>query len=98
MVKEYQSHDIIIVGDWNLVLDPHLVIYNYKHVNDPKTKETAENMLELGLIDIWREANPDCKRYTWRKTKLLKQSRLDYFLLSVCLVSTFEDADILPGY
>ena len=55
-------------------------------------------MLELGLTDIWRKANPDCKRYTWRKTKPLKQSRLDYFLLSDYLVSSFEDTDILPGY
>ena len=46
-------------------------------------------MLELGLTDIWREANPDCKRYTWRKTKPLKQSRLDYFLLSDYLVSSY---------
>ena len=55
-------------------------------------------MLELGLTDIWREANPDCKRYTWRKTKPLKQSWLDYFLLSDYLVSSFEDTDILSGY
>ena len=64
MAKEYQSHNIIIVGDWNLELDPQLDNYNYKHVNDPKAKESVENMLVLGLIDIRREANPDCKRYT----------------------------------
>ena len=54
-------------------------------------------MLELVLTDTWREANRDCKRSTWRKTKLLKQSRLDYFLLSDYLVFNFEDA-IFPGY
>ena len=98
-VKEYQNHNIIIVGNRNLVLDPQLDSYNYKHINNPKAKESVENMmLELGLADIWREVNPDCKRYTWRKTKPLKQSRLDYFLLSVYLVSSFEDTDILPGY
>ena len=81
------------------MLDPQLDSYNYKHINNPKAKESVENMmLELGLTDIWREANPDCKRYTWRKTKPLKQSRLDYFLLSDYLVSSFEDTDILPGY
>ena len=48
-------------------------------------------MLELGLSDIY-------KRYTWRKTKPLKQSRLDYFQLSDYLVSNFENADIVPGY
>ena len=31
MVKEYQNHDITKVGDWNLVLDPQLDSYNYKH-------------------------------------------------------------------
>ena len=81
------------------MLDPQLDSYNYKHINNPKAKESVENMmLELGLTDIWREANPDCKRYTWRKTKPLKQSRRDYFLLSDYLVSSFEDTDILPGY
>ena len=96
MVKEYQNHNIIIVGDWNLVLDPQLDSYKYKHINNPKAKESVENMmLELGLTDIWREANPDCKRYTWRKTKPLKQSRLDYFLLSDYLVSSFEDTFFL---
>ena len=99
MVKEYQNHNIIIVGDWNLVLDPQLDCYNYKHINNPKAKESVENVtLELGLTDIWREANPDCQRYTWRKMKPLKQSRLDYFLLSDYLVSSFEDTDIVPGY
>ena len=58
-------------------------------------------MLELGIwyvrTGIWREANPDANVITWRKTKRLKQSRLDYFLLSDSL-SSFEDTDILPGY
>ena len=45
MVKEYQYHNIIIVGDWNLVLDPQLDIYNYKHINNPKAKESVENMM-----------------------------------------------------
>ena len=91
MVKEYQNHNIIIVGDWNLVLDPQFDSYNYKQINNPKAKESVETMM-LGL------GNPDCKRYTWRKAKPLKQSRLDYFLLSDYLVSSFEDTDILPGY
>ena len=99
MVKEYPNHNIMIVGDWNLMLDPQLDSYNYKHINNPKAKESVENMmLELGLTDIWREANPDCKHYTWRKIKPLKQSRLDCFLLSDYLASSFEDTDILPGY
>ena len=44
-----------------------LDIYNY--INNPKAKESVENMmLELGLTDIWREANPDCfwPCYAWK--------------------------------
>ena len=55
-------------------------------------------MSELELTDIWRENNPDCKCYKWRKATPLKQSRLDYFLLSDYLIWNFEDADIRPGY
>ena len=56
------------MGDWNLVLDSPLDCYNYKHINNPKAKEVVGNMiLELELTDVWRENNPQCKRYTWRK-------------------------------
>ena len=96
---KHQNHNVIAVGDWNLVLDPQLDCYNYKHLNNPKAKESVDNMMsELELRDIWRENNPDCKRYTWRKATPLEQSRLDYFLLSDALIWNFEDADIRPGY
>ena len=98
-VKEYKNHNIIAVGDWNLVLDPNLDYDNYKHTNNPKSKEAIDNMMiQLELTDIWRENNPECKRFTWRKTSPLKQSRLDFFLLSDYLIWHFEDTDILPGY
>ena len=38
MFKEYQNHNIIIAGDWNLMLDPQLDSYNYKHINNPKAR------------------------------------------------------------
>ena len=98
-IKDYNNHNIIAVGDWNLVLDPSLDYENYKHVNNPKSKEVVENMMiQLDLTDIWRENNPECRRFTWRKTSPLKQSRLDFFLLSDYLMWYFEDTDILPGY
>ena len=78
LIKQYQNHNVIAVGDWNMVMDANC--YNYKHVNNPKAKQPVENMmLELDLTDIWRENNPDCKRYKWKKANPLKQSRLDSF-------------------
>ena len=55
-------------------------------------------ILELELTDVWRENNPQCKRYTWRKPNPFKQARLDFILLSDHLMWHFDDTDILPGY
>ena len=40
--KEYQNNTIT-VGDWNLVLEPQ--IDSYKDINNPKAKESVENMM-----------------------------------------------------
>jgi exonuclease III len=62
------SSNIIVVGDWNLVLDPELDYDHYKHINNPKSVEVVKNMMEVFcLCDIWRESNDNCKRFTWRK-------------------------------
>ena len=42
-IKEYQNHNVIAVGDWNLGMDPHLDSYNYKHINNSKAKSSVEN-------------------------------------------------------
>lgn len=98
-INNYDSQNLLLVGDWNLVLDPYLDYDNYSNINNPKAKETVENMIiELNLTDVWRENNPQTKRFTWRRTSPLKQSRLDFFLLSEDLMWNFEDADIVPGY
>ena len=99
LITEHNQKNIIVVGDFNLVLDQNIDCHNYKHENNPKAKEAVENMIqELNLTDIWRENNPESRRYTWRKPTPLKQSRLDFFLLSDYLIWNYEDSDILPGY
>jgi len=72
----------IIGGDWNLVLDYTLDYYNYKHHNNIKAQEQVDNlMINLDLLDIWRELYPEMRRYTWRRNTPLQQSRLDFFLI-----------------
>ena len=51
-------------------------------------------MINIDLLDIWRELYPEMRRYTWRQNTPLQQSRLDFFLISD-LLSTF---DIKAGY
>ena len=98
-ILEFKVDYTIIGGDWNLVQNFNLDYFNYKHYNNEKAqKQVNEMMIDLDLIDIWRELNPDLKRFTWRRSSPLQQSRLDYFLVSESLLNFSIDADIIPGY
>ena len=55
-------------------------------------------MVNLDLLDIWREIHPEMRRYTWRRNTPLQQSRLDFFLISDLLSTYVTEADIKPGY
>ena len=69
-VSEMGLSDIIMGGDWNLVLDPNTDYCNYKHVNDPLARDRVEDMISnLDLTDIWRDLNAECKRFPWHRSK-----------------------------
>ena len=98
-IMELDNPNVIMAGDWNMVLDTFKDYQNYKHVNNPKAREVVESMItDLKLCDIWRDLNPDCQRYTWRRTAPFQQARLDFFLVTDSIVSLAEDSDINCGY
>ena len=79
-------------------MDFTLDYYNYKHFNNAKAQEQVENlMINLDLLDIWREIHSEMRRYTWRRNTPLQQSRLDFFLISDLLSAYVTEADIKPG-
>ena len=55
-------------------------------------------ILNLDLTDIWRDLNTECKRFTWHRPTPLKQSRLDFFLISESMVPYVEQTDIQYRY
>jgi hypothetical protein len=98
-LKEMGCNNIIICGDWNLVMNFSLDYCNYKYNNNVKAQAQVESMMfNLDIVDIWRELNPELRRYTWRRNRPFQQSRLDFFLISDALCPYVIDADILPGY
>ena len=63
--NEVGFENIIIGGYWNLDLDFTLDYYNCKHHNDTKAQEHVDSLIiNLDLLDIWRELYPDMRRYT----------------------------------
>ena len=52
-----------MVGDRNLLLNPDVDGKNYKHVNNPNSRQKVLKLMsDLNLYDVWREENGDsCK-------------------------------------
>ena len=55
-------------------------------------------MSELDLIDMFRELNPEKRRFTWRRKNPIKQARLDYFLTSRSMTDLTGSCSIQPSY
>ena len=90
-INETGSENIVIGGDWNLVLNFTLLLYY-------KQKSRSKTIINLDLVDIWREIYPESRRYTWRRKTPPQQSRLDFFLISDLLSTLVTDVDIKAGY
>ena len=57
----------MVVGNFNLILDPLLDCDKYKHINNPRSREVLLDIINIyNLNDIFRFLHPSLKRYTWR--------------------------------
>ena len=88
----------ILGGDFNLAMSQELDTYGYISENNKNAKIVLkEGLASLGLIDIFRELNPQKKRFSWRQFGGSKRARLDYFFISATSLLFVVKADILPG-
>ena len=68
-IAKLKIPNLILAGDWNLVLDPTIDYCNYKRTNNVKAQEKVEEIIaDHCLVDIWRELSPQLQRFTWRRT------------------------------
>ena len=96
---DFRCEDLIIGGDFNLVLDldKDKKSGRFKtHTNSVKILQKF--MTKLTLTDAWRVLNPDKRRYTWRRRNPEIHCRLDFFLVSQNMMCNVTHADILAGY
>ena len=98
-ILEENSVDLIIGGDLNTYLE-EIDKYGNNVIITKFATRLKNVMHELGLLDIWRVTNPECKWYTWRKTGTktgtsgIQQSRLDYFIISENLIYQITKCNI----
>ena len=92
-----ENCEIIIGGDFNVILEPDLDGTGGK----PQLKESCKKIDNLcssfDLIDIWRIRNPDARRFTWRQKNPMIQRRLDFWLISSSIQEEVVKVDIIPA-
>ena len=94
LLRERHEHKII-VGDFNLALDPELDRKN-TYCNNNKARDIVLDLMdEFCLKDIWRVRNGDRKEYSWTKKLKTgedrKASRIDFALMSAGLDHYLEN-------
>lgn len=92
----YNKSNLIIVGDFNLVLN-----LNLDKQGRPNTHKNAQKVFhsfieELDLIDPWRFFNPNDTVFTWERGNV--KVRLDFFLISHSLLQFVNTATIIDSY
>ena len=96
---DFKCEEIIVGGDFNLVLDVNKDKKGGLARSHKKSLEVINDFSEnLDLIDAWRVLNPECSRFTWRQKKPEVHCRLDFFLVNQTTFCNIVSADILPGY
>ena len=99
IMESYNEGSLICGGDFNVCLHPELDKYGTdKKLRTNYSKKIFTFCEMFNLCDIWRVFNPTSKRYTWRQLNPLRQSRLDFWLVSIHIMYELENVDIKPSY
>ena len=100
---ELENSNIILMGDFNLVLDPKQDRIDGKQYQPHSVKILNDITEAFNLVDIWRVRNPDTKFFSWtRKCKIgnkcMSGSRIDFALIEQGLANKVEQAKYEYGY
>ncbi|XP_071176505.1 uncharacterized protein [Mytilus edulis] len=98
-MASFSNTSFLLCGDWNVVQDTNIDTYNIIHNRNPNSRKKIEEIVEsLELLDPWRTCYPNDRKYTWRQCSPIKQSWLDFFLVTEDLFSLMKNTNIIPGY
>lgn len=88
-VDEFHCENVIICGDFNLVLNPKLDYENHNNLKrNHKAREAVSKLMKKPkMVDIFRKMNPGVRSYTYQKANPPNRARLDFFLISENLQS-----------
>lgn len=94
LLPELDSHQLVLGGDLNCVLDPAVDRSRAAPGTLSKSAETINAFLQMyGMIDAWRYRNPVSRQYSFFSPVHNSYSRIDYFLLDKRLLPLLRSSE-----
>ena len=89
-MEQYDGYRLI-VGDFNVALQPELDRNTKNSCNPNATEFINTYMNNNNLVDMWRLRNPNRKHYSWQRKKPVQlASRIDLMLCDQAINSWFK--------
>ena len=90
------NENILLGGDFNVVIDPNIDKSGGNKNTHPRCRAKLKKIMDdFELIDVWRTFNQDKKVYTWHSNTRPKIfCRLDFFLLQNHMMNTVVNVEI----
>ena len=104
-IQNTDEHEFIIMGDFNIVIDPQKDRTDHCMYAPRSTNILQEFMEEIELVDIWRIRNPESRIFSWMRenrssntNKKISASRIDYAISTLGLNNKTQEVKYSFGY
>lgn len=92
-----QGRIIVLAGDFNCTLD-HTLDRNHEEPHSHSAEAFRKLIIYYDFVDVWREAFPNIKQYTWLKvnSNMVSAARLDRIYVQRSASEKFHNSCITP--
>lgn len=94
-LNKYTEEKLIILGDFNSVLNNNLDIISGRPHNVKEVNKFNELLKKLGLIDLWRLKHENAKEYSWSSTNPFIARRIDFCLVNENVINDCVSCEII---
>ena len=96
-IERFTPDNVIIGGDFNLALEPH-IDRKGTHINNERSAKWLKDKIQDSYVDIWRHFNYE-PGYTWRRLRpRLACSRLDYIFTNETFLQYIDAIEVKYGF
>ena len=93
-----KSENLLVIGDLNLVMNTQSDRIGSSHNNINAREVIRKAIDELNLCELWRDRNPNERRFLWYRCKAkLSASRIDFSIVSKGILTMCENIRYFTG-